>query len=174
MATKLGRAIPNVKKEPARLSTRDCTNEWGLSSPISKPKQTTRLQTRWRNNGRRMQTVAVDNAGVSCPRPSANPPRRASPRAPIGMPRRCHLRGRVAGVAREPPLRPRPAEPIVARKPGHNHRARLVRISAKARQAGTWCSGITSAPHAEGPGFNPQCVHCTKQRSLWCTWHGNW
>ena len=24
---------------------------------------------------------------------------------------------------------------------------------------GTWCSGITSAPHAEGPGFNPQCVH---------------
>ena len=25
--------------------------------------------------------------------------------------------------------------------------------------SGTWCSGITSAPHAEGPGFNPQCVH---------------
>ena len=25
--------------------------------------------------------------------------------------------------------------------------------------AGTWCSGITSALHAEGPGFNPQCVH---------------
>ena len=24
---------------------------------------------------------------------------------------------------------------------------------------GTWCSGITSALHAEGPGFNPQCVH---------------
>ena len=23
---------------------------------------------------------------------------------------------------------------------------------------GTWRSGITSAPHAEGPGFNPQCV----------------
>ena len=23
---------------------------------------------------------------------------------------------------------------------------------------GTWCSGITSASHAEGPGFNPQCV----------------
>ncbi len=23
---------------------------------------------------------------------------------------------------------------------------------------GTWCS-ITSAPHVEGPGFNPQCVH---------------
>ena len=24
---------------------------------------------------------------------------------------------------------------------------------------GTWCSGITSAPHAEGPGFKSQCVH---------------
>ena len=24
---------------------------------------------------------------------------------------------------------------------------------------GTWCSGFTSALHAEGPGFNPQCVH---------------
>ena len=23
---------------------------------------------------------------------------------------------------------------------------------------GAWCSGITSASHAEGPGFNPQCV----------------
>ena len=27
-------------------------------------------------------------------------------------------------------------------------------------QLGTWCSGITSAPHAEGPGFKSQCVHC--------------
>ena len=25
---------------------------------------------------------------------------------------------------------------------------------------GTWCSGITSALHAEGPGFKPQCVQC--------------
>ena len=24
---------------------------------------------------------------------------------------------------------------------------------------GTWCSGITPAQHAGGPGFNPQCVH---------------
>ena len=24
---------------------------------------------------------------------------------------------------------------------------------------GTWCSGITPALHAEGPGFNPQSVH---------------
>ena len=26
-------------------------------------------------------------------------------------------------------------------------------------QMGTWCSGITSASHAEGPGFKSQCVH---------------
>ena len=26
-------------------------------------------------------------------------------------------------------------------------------------QRGTWCSGITSASHAEGPGFKSQCVH---------------
>ena len=24
---------------------------------------------------------------------------------------------------------------------------------------GSWCSGITPAQHAGGPGFNPQCVH---------------
>ena len=24
---------------------------------------------------------------------------------------------------------------------------------------GAWCSGITSASHAEGPGFKSQCVH---------------
>ena len=31
-------------------------------------------------------------------------------------------------------------------------------IEPAAEAMGTWCSGITSAPHAEGPGFNPQCV----------------
>ena len=30
---------------------------------------------------------------------------------------------------------------------------------------GTWCSGITSASHAAGPGFNPQCVHLMSERS---------
>ena len=30
---------------------------------------------------------------------------------------------------------------------------------------GTWCSGITSSSHAEGPGFNPQCVHLMSERS---------
>ena len=34
---------------------------------------------------------------------------------------------------------------------------RFVRIDS-AYSRGTWCSGITSASHAEGPGFNPQCV----------------
>ena len=24
---------------------------------------------------------------------------------------------------------------------------------------GSWCSGITPAQHAGGPGFNPQCAH---------------
>ena len=32
-------------------------------------------------------------------------------------------------------------------------------VGFQAGVSGAWCSGITSAPHAEGPGFNPQCVH---------------
>ncbi len=32
------------------------------------------------------------------------------------------------------------------------------RLAATSRK-GTWCSGITPAQHAGGPGFNPQCVH---------------
>ena len=31
------------------------------------------------------------------------------------------------------------------------------RVALKSQ--GTWCSGITSASHAEGPGFKSQCVH---------------
>ena len=38
---------------------------------------------------------------------------------------------------------------------GHLH-FNVIVLRAAAR--GTWCSGITSASHAEGPGFNPQCV----------------
>jgi hypothetical protein len=34
---------------------------------------------------------------------------------------------------------------------GWGHRSHLAK--------GTWCSGITSASHAEGPGFKSQCVH---------------
>ena len=33
-------------------------------------------------------------------------------------------------------------------------------------QSGTWCSGITPAQHAGGPGFNPQCVHCCIEAAL--------
>ena len=35
--------------------------------------------------------------------------------------------------------------------------ASSVRISES--QLGTWCSGLTSTPHAESPGFKSQCVH---------------
>ncbi len=35
------------------------------------------------------------------------------------------------------------------------HESRPTRPTTRAQ----WCSGITSALHAEGPGFNPQCVH---------------
>ena len=31
---------------------------------------------------------------------------------------------------------------------------------------GTWCSGITPAQHAGGPGFNAQCVQ-TEEARLW-------
>ena len=36
---------------------------------------------------------------------------------------------------------------------------------SKARIWGTWCSGITSVPHAEGPGLKSQCVHAPQWRS---------
>ena len=32
-------------------------------------------------------------------------------------------------------------------------------VPSHASSLGTWCSGITSASHAEGPGFKSQCVH---------------
>ena len=41
-------------------------------------------------------------------------------------------------------------------------RGEMLRIWKKIRDLcawGTWCSGITPAQHAGGPGFNPQCVH---------------
>ncbi len=34
-----------------------------------------------------------------------------------------------------------------------------LRVSLPASAEGTWCSGITSASHVEGPGFKSQCVH---------------
>ena len=38
----------------------------------------------------------------------------------------------------------------------------------KDSRMGTWCSGITSASHAEGPGFNPQCVQFVLLAGLGC------
>jgi hypothetical protein len=32
-------------------------------------------------------------------------------------------------------------------------------MRGRVEHVGTWCSGITPAQHAGGPGFNPQCVH---------------
>ena len=34
---------------------------------------------------------------------------------------------------------------------------------------GTWCSGITSASHAEGPGFKAQCVHLSRLVCVNCS-----
>ena len=43
---------------------------------------------------------------------------------------------------------------------GHLRRNAIHRLSMLLpMQMGTWCSGITSASHAEGPGFKSQCVH---------------
>ena len=43
-------------------------------------------------------------------------------------------------------------------------------VSRKTLSTGTWCSGITPAQHAGGPGFNLQRVHiyhCCVQMTLW-------
>ena len=37
------------------------------------------------------------------------------------------------------------------------------RLGLKLQTQGTWCSGITSTLHAEGPGLNPQCVQALSQ-----------
>ena len=39
----------------------------------------------------------------------------------------------------------------------------------QANHTGTWCSGIASAPHAEGPGFKSQCVHLSRMACVNCT-----
>ena len=43
-------------------------------------------------------------------------------------------------------------------------------VSRNTLSTGTWCSGITPAQNAGGPGFNPQCVHiyhCRVRMTLW-------
>ena len=42
----------------------------------------------------------------------------------------------------------------------------MASVLAEASLRGTWCSGITSAPHAEGPGLKSLCVHCTVAEQL--------
>ena len=36
----------------------------------------------------------------------------------------------------------------------------IINVKTHSHTWGAWCSGITSASHAEGPGFKSQCVHC--------------
>ena len=43
-----------------------------------------------------------------------------------------------------------------------------ITMHRKDSRMGTWCSGITSASHAEGPGFNPQCVQFVLLAGLGC------
>ena len=43
----------------------------------------------------------------------------------------------------------------------------MVSVPAEAPLRGTWCSGITSAPHAEGPGFKSQCVQSFAAGDAW-------
>ena len=43
---------------------------------------------------------------------------------------------------------------------------RLCKAGSSNGFKGTWCSGITSASHAEGPGLKSQCVHLFIMRSL--------
>ena len=48
--------------------------------------------------------------------------------------------------------------PVASSRP-RTERARELRKRRCEFILGTWCSGITSASHAEGPGFKSQCVH---------------
>lgn len=51
------------------------------------------------------------------------------------------------------------------RPQGRRQNCKVVRLrscwhmAGRARSPGSWCSGITSASHAEGPGFKSQWVH---------------
>ena len=55
---------------------------------------------------------------------------------------------------------PTPHCPFVAARSMH---LCSIRTFCEVPSRGTWCSGITSASHAEGPGFKSQCVH-----AWWC------
>ena len=51
---------------------------------------------------------------------------------------------------------PTPHCPFVAARSMH---LCSIRTFCEVPSRGTWCSGITSASHAEGPGFKSQCLH---------------
>jgi hypothetical protein len=75
----------------------------------------------------------------------------------------------------ESPAPPPPTSPIANTHPPALWLARHQRgMSVKLRDIakGTWCSGITSASHAEGPGFKSQCVQfgVVSQHSVGHTW----
>ena len=49
--------------------------------------------------------------------------------------------------------------PCTSDPDGGRHQLCASNVSGYHHHSGTWCSGITSAPHAEGSGFKSQCVH---------------
>ena len=74
--------------------------------------------------------------------PSRRPPRQARPSGSLPV-----FRGSGRG----------PGAGATTRHP-HSFQNRVA-LAFQILGKGTWCSGITSASHAEGPGFKPQCVH---------------
>ena len=80
---------------------------------------------------------------------------------------RCDVASSGRGVHEVPAARRRSRE---ARKPsqrcdgergstGIQRKSDANGLAHELKYVGTWCSGITPAQHAGGPGFNPQCVH---------------
>ena len=76
---------------------------------------------------------------------------------------RCICQAASANVDREQPvagsyavvIRCLPVSMVRGQVLGLNHLYIFHPVALK----GPWCSGITSAPHAEGPGLKSQCVH---------------
>ena len=67
------------------------------------------------------------------------------------------LEGGNAASALSCPERRRAA--LGRRRPRAAQGRRPQKTPKTSTQRGTWCSGITPAQHAGGPGFNLQCVH---------------
>ena len=51
---------------------------------------------------------------------------------------------------------------------GGTEHLRTEQPSGPCSSKGTWCSGITPAQHAGGPGFNPQRVHVARRYQRGC------